>query len=422
MDRRGSGPLWFVIARRRDLRALLGHRRRSPRPTTAATARPRRGRSSRPSGSASAAARLRVTDDARPLVRAGRRPPRRRLPPLLVHQGHRAGGRVPRRRPRPRARDAGARRRLRPGPPRPRPGAGAASRSSGVDISQRFVDLATAGAPPGATFQRADARALDLRRRVRRRHLAVPGRLRAHRRPRRPARRRRRRAGRHGPGPAARRARWPCRPSRPTSSSASSRTSDTFDADAGVNHERTEVRDEAGAVAEVDLWTTCFTPRELRLLAAGRGLRGRAPLVGHPGRLRRPRRPPSTPPSCSSSPAGRDPGEGPGVRCPARIRGACPARIHPVPYSLKAHSLVRRHPDLRAQPRSHRRPHRASAPSPRTAPTPPARSPTTTSAAASRTPSTARSCPSRTASSSRAPWSRSTGTRSCSTSATSPRA
>ncbi|MEO7430009.1 MAG: methyltransferase domain-containing protein, partial [Acidimicrobiales bacterium] len=30
----------------------------------------------------------------------------------------------------------------------------------GVDISQRFVDLATASAPPGATFLRADARQL----------------------------------------------------------------------------------------------------------------------------------------------------------------------------------------------------------------------------------------------------------------------
>ena len=60
----------------------------------------------------------------------------------------------------------------------------------------------------------------------------------------------------------------------------------------GVNHERTEVRDEAGAAAEVDLWTTCFTPRELRLLAAGAGLDGRAPLVGHARRLRR-----ATPPT-----------------------------------------------------------------------------------------------------------------------------
>lgn len=45
-----------------------------------------------------------------------------------------------------------------------------------------------------------------------------------------------------------------------------------FDAASGVNHERTEIRDEAAQVAEVDLWTSCFTPRELRLLAAAAGL------------------------------------------------------------------------------------------------------------------------------------------------------
>jgi hypothetical protein len=48
---------------------------------------------------------------------------------------------------------------------------------------------------------------------------------------------------------------------------------DTFDADAGVNHERSEVRDPDGAVASFDLWTTCFTPRELRLMAGAAGLR-----------------------------------------------------------------------------------------------------------------------------------------------------
>lgn len=48
---------------------------------------------------------------------------------------------------------------------------------------------------------------------------------------------------------------------------------DTFDADAGVNHERTTVKDEQGRDAQFDLWTTCFTPRELRLLAAAAGLR-----------------------------------------------------------------------------------------------------------------------------------------------------
>ena len=42
----------------------------------------------------------------------------------------------------------------------------------------------------------------------------------------------------------------------------------TFDAASGVSHERTEIRDEAGRVREVDLWTGCYTPRELRLLCA----------------------------------------------------------------------------------------------------------------------------------------------------------
>jgi SAM-dependent methyltransferase len=46
---------------------------------------------------------------------------------------------------------------------------------------------------------------------------------------------------------------------------------DDFDAGAGVNHERAMVRDEAGDSAEFDLWTTVFTPRELRLLAADAG-------------------------------------------------------------------------------------------------------------------------------------------------------
>src|SRR5262245_40004876 len=49
--------------------------------------------------------------------------------------------------------------------------------------------------------------------------------------------------------------------------------SDTFDAATGVNHERTELRNEDGAVIDADLWTTCFTPRELRLLAAEAGFR-----------------------------------------------------------------------------------------------------------------------------------------------------
>lgn len=47
---------------------------------------------------------------------------------------------------------------------------------------------------------------------------------------------------------------------------------DTFDADRGVNHEVTTVKNEAGEDATFDLWTSCFTPRELRLMAARAGL------------------------------------------------------------------------------------------------------------------------------------------------------
>jgi SAM-dependent methyltransferase len=41
---------------------------------------------------------------------------------------------------------------------------------------------------------------------------------------------------------------------------------DTFDAAGAVNHETTELRDDAGVRADAELWTTCYTPRELRLL------------------------------------------------------------------------------------------------------------------------------------------------------------
>ena len=46
----------------------------------------------------------------------------------------------------------------------------------------------------------------------------------------------------------------------------------TFDAATGVNHEIAVIRNEQGREAEHDLWTTCFTPRELRLLAVAAGL------------------------------------------------------------------------------------------------------------------------------------------------------
>ena len=44
-----------------------------------------------------------------------------------------------------------------------------------------------------------------------------------------------------------------------------------FDAATGVTHENTEIRSESGEVLSVDLWTGCYTPRELRLLLAAHG-------------------------------------------------------------------------------------------------------------------------------------------------------
>ncbi len=56
-----------------------------------------------------------------------------------------------------------------------------------------------------------------------------------------------------------------------------------FDADAGVMHERTAVKDATGQDLEADLWTTGFTPRELRLLAAAAGLEVEAVWSVEPG-------------------------------------------------------------------------------------------------------------------------------------------
>lgn len=44
-----------------------------------------------------------------------------------------------------------------------------------------------------------------------------------------------------------------------------------FDAELGISHERTEVRDPSGVPREVSLWTGCYTPRELRLLLRATG-------------------------------------------------------------------------------------------------------------------------------------------------------
>lgn len=133
-------------------------------------------------------------------------------------------------------------------------------RAHGIDISARFVDIAVDDAPDGATFERLDARALrfdaefdaviclcqgafGLMAADGDDEVVVGGMVRA------------------------------LRPGGRLALSAFSayfvvkhHDEATFDADAGVSHERTEIRSEAGEPKTVDLWTGCYTPRELRLL------------------------------------------------------------------------------------------------------------------------------------------------------------
>jgi len=137
----------------------------------------------------------------------------------------------------------------------------------GIDISQRFVDVARSGAPSGATFDRLDARAMTF---VAEFDAAIClcqgafGMMRA--------------AGDDEAVLAG--IATALRPEAPLALSAFNayyavkyHQDAAFDAGAGVSHERTIVHDGGGAEREVDLWTGCFTPRELRLLLTAGGWR-----------------------------------------------------------------------------------------------------------------------------------------------------
>ena len=180
--------------------------------------------------------------DAGPLVRAGGRSPRFRIPALLVHEGHRARGRVPGRRARARAGQPGARRRMRTGTARARARGIAASRSSAStsrsdsSTSRRARRPARRHVPAHATpahipFADAFDAAVSL----------CQGAFGARRAPERD----RRRARRDGPRGRARRAR---RGERVlvVLPGAVPEERRTFDADTGVHHEHTRIKDEAG--------------------------------------------------------------------------------------------------------------------------------------------------------------------------------
>lgn len=136
----------------------------------------------------------------------------------------------------------------------------------GVDISQRFVDLAIATAPSGATFERLDARAMLFRAEFDAAICLCQGAF----------------GLMTADGDNASVLAGVAVALKPGGALALSAFSSyfavkyhdaaTFDAASGVSYERTEVRNEQGVVIEVDLWTTCFTPRELRLMCDQVGL------------------------------------------------------------------------------------------------------------------------------------------------------
>lgn len=154
----------------------------------------------------------------------------------------------------------------------------------GVDISQRFVDLAAEAAPPGATFVRADARALAFDAEFDAAISLCQGAF-----------------GLVGPGADEEVLAGIGRALRPGGLAAVSAFSSyfsvryqataeggaTFDAATATASEVTEVRDEAGARLAVDLHTTCYTPRELHLLAERAGLDPVAGWSVEPGAYRR---------------------------------------------------------------------------------------------------------------------------------------
>ncbi|NND76471.1 MAG: class I SAM-dependent methyltransferase [Ilumatobacter sp.] len=136
----------------------------------------------------------------------------------------------------------------------------------GVDISERFVAIAAEDAPPGATFARLDARTLPFDAEFDAAVCLCQGAF----------------GMMTAEGDDAAVVGGISRALRPGGRLALSafnayfavkhHDDAVFDAATGVSHERTTIRSETGDPAVVDLWTGCYTPRELSLLLTGHGL------------------------------------------------------------------------------------------------------------------------------------------------------
>jgi predicted TPR repeat methyltransferase len=153
----------------------------------------------------------------------------------------------------------------------------------GVDISERFIDLARADAPDGATFEVADARSLaqhgfDAAISLCQGAFGLVG-------------------GEDGEVLTGMAKAAPLVAFTAFSSYFLVRDiedQDAFDADTGVNTEETTIRNEQGEERRATLHTSCFTPRELRLLCRNAGLTVRDVWSVAPGAYAR------TPPTVDS--------------------------------------------------------------------------------------------------------------------------
>ena len=139
----------------------------------------------------------------------------------------------------------------------------------GIDISERFIEIAQTDAPPGAIFQRLDARGLEFERAYDAVICLCQGAF----------------GLMTANGDDQLILKVMAQALRPGGKLALSafnayfavkyfdgQNGATFNADTGVNHEHTEVRDEQGTAKPVELWTGCYTPRELRVLLRNVGM------------------------------------------------------------------------------------------------------------------------------------------------------
>ncbi|CAA9246108.1 MAG: hypothetical protein AVDCRST_MAG50-1981 [uncultured Acidimicrobiales bacterium] len=152
----------------------------------------------------------------------------------------------------------------------------------GIDIAERFIELARRGAPARATFDVGDARALPYHAEFDAVISLCQGGFGL--------------VGEHDPSVLDGMARA-LKPGGLLALSAFSayfavrylEETDEFDADKGENTEEATLRNATGDEIPFPLRTTCFTPRELRLLCARSGLGVESLWSVAPGRYRRER-------------------------------------------------------------------------------------------------------------------------------------